>query len=541
MKRIAFIRTLAFVVSIIIRIIRAPFYWIGRGIKYSCRWIKEKKSKKSKKREKSRRRKEEKKENKLRRKVKEFLEGRNGIFWRGCLGTLMILEKIFWLVYKFFNTIFWLIFRVINKIYWLLHKCYRGIYWWFFYKKQKIAEIISKNDYVDLFFVFFQGYLKHENTEIELVKISSVKEFVAKHSQKESYQVVEEGRMRTVCIPEFFEKNQCRLEQYMSPEIYVAQISDAAVIGASNVIIADHVFLNDSVCNDKEKRVDIRYSVIKKEIDGIAVIEKIDDMEEIECGISLVGAASFNYYHLLVEILSRLPFVDSQECYRKYPILVDEIVLRIPQFTEALNRINRYGHPIIRIEKEKKYLVHKLVLPSSNVWMPTNLKDRNSIQVSDFLISENVLKNLRDAVGVWDKREPWRKIFISRKNTKAVRLKNEEAVREIFKENGFEIIYTEEMTFEEQIECFGQAKCVVATSGAALTNTIFCQRGTVIGCIIPSYHRFYMYSTIAYLLGLRPIFLDAEIIELSHYSATDLFVLDCDYVKRYINYLNNII
>ena len=43
-----------------------------------------------------------------------------------------------------------------------------------------------------------------------------------------------------------------------------------------------------------------------------------------------------------------------------------------------------------------------------------------------------------------------------------------------------------------------------------------------------------MYSTIAYMLELHPFFLDAEIIEETAYPAADTFVLDKDYVKRYI-------
>ena len=117
-------------------------------------------------------------------------------------------------------------------------------------------------------------------------------------------------------------------------------------------------------------------------------------------------------------------------------------------------------------------------------------------------------------------------------------MKNEENIRNIFKENGFEIIFTEEMTFEQQVECFGRAKCVVASSGAALTNTIFCQPGTIIGCIIPAYHRFYMYSTIAYYLQLKPFFMDAQIVELTPYAAADTFVLDEGYTRRYIQELN---
>ena len=179
-----------------------------------------------------------------------------------------------------------------------------------------------------------------------------------------------------------------------------------------------------------------------------------------------------------------------------------------------------------------------MILPSSNVWMPTNVYNRNQIRVADFMISDTVLQSIRKAVGVWQERCAWRNIFISRKKAQAIRLKNEREIREIFARNGFEIVYTEELSFQQQVECFGQAKCIIATSGAALTNTIFCQPGALIGCIIPSEHRFFMYSTIAYMLGLRMLFLDAEIIEKTPYPAADTFILDKGYVTRYIETIN---
>lgn len=321
---------------------------------------------------------------------------------------------------------------------------------------------------------------------------------------------------------------------YTTLLIYIAEVQNVSIIGGSNVVLADGVLLNDASYQDKELRIDIRYSAIKNVLNGIAIINDQETLEKIEKGINLVSAASFNYYHLVVEVLSRLTFIDKYEAYREYPILVDEVVLRTPQYREVLECINQWNHPVIKIEKDKKYLIKKLILPSSNVWMPANVYNRNQIRMADFMISETVLKNIRESVGIWQERPAWRNIFISRKKAQAIRLKNEREVRDLFVENGFEIVYAEELSFRQQVECFGQAKCVIAASGAALTNTIFCQPGALIGCIIPSAHRFFMYSTIAYMLELHPFFLDAEIIEETAYPAADTFVLDKDYVKRYI-------
>jgi len=423
---------------------------------------------------------------------------------------------------------------VFQKFYWGMYWTFKKIYWCYYVRSRRIYAFLVRNTYIDLFFIYLRGYLAKKNIEIRCVKITGVKEYVQRHKTSSIYLVIEKGTQRTVCIPEYFEKSGEKHETFVSPEIYVAKIEQVDLIGGSNVIIANDELLNDTAAYDREKRMDIRYSAIKKVFNRIAIIEDCDEVIEVERGINLIGAASFNYYHLVVEILSRLTFIDYFEEYRDYPILVDEVVMRIPQFQDALTGINQYKHPVVVVEKEKKYHVKELILPSSNVWMPTNLYSRDAIRVEDFLIADSVLSNIRQAVGVWEDKEPWRKIFISRKNTQAVRLSNEKKVRQIFADNGFEIIYTEEMTFRQQVECFGQAKCIVGTSGAALTNTIFCQKGAIIGCIIPAEHRFYMYSTIAYLLGLKPLFLDAQITDKTPYAAADTFELDEKYVERYV-------
>lgn len=474
-----------------------------------------------------------------------------GLFQRGYWFCRVWLERLYWFCRKLCQKAYWFFRGLYQKAYWffrgLLQKAYwyhRGLlqkgYWHFYYpKSRKLYQSMCRNAYMDLFFVFLRGYTNQSVERISCVQILGVEEYVKCHKEQCCYRVIETGKERSVCIPPYFERNEAEIGNFHSPDIYVAKIQNVSLIGGSNVILADKTLLNDAAYQDKEHRIDIRYSSIKNVLDGIAVIEDQDVTEEIEKGINLVSAASFNYYHLVVEILSRLAFVDTCEDYRDYPILVDEIVLRIPQFQAAMECINHLGHPVIKVEKSKKYLVKDLVLPSSNVWMPTNVYSRNQIRVSDFMISDTVLQNIRKAVGVWQERPAWRNIFISRKKAQAIRLKNEREVREMFAQNGFEIVYTEELSFRQQVECFGQAKCVIATSGAALTNIIFCQPGTLIGCIIPSEHGFFMYSTIAYMLGLRLLFLDAEIIERTPYPAADTFILDKGYVSRYIEAINN--
>lgn len=493
MKTIYFIKSIAFVISFILKVFSAPFRLINRCLKQllkSCKTFLPNGGKKG-----------------------ESLRYSN----RGKILTWM---------YSFTT-------KVIRSIYWILYRIWRNLYWKCYYACLKMHRWFNKNIYVEVFFAFLQNYMAVSSNKIECCSIISVEKY-AKINGNVRLEIIEPVQLREVCIPEMFECCKEKIESYIAPDIYVAQVPNVSVIGGTNAVITGRYLLNDAAANDKDHRIDIRYSSIKAATKYVALVEKGDGNIDIEKGINLIGAASYNYYHLVVEILSKLAFVDKNIDYSEYPILVDEIVLKIPQFKDALSCMNRGKHTLIPVKKGQQYNIKTAVLPSSNVWMPTNVYKKNLFKNSDYLMSQTVLTNIRSAVKLYEDTPPFRKIFISRKNTKTVRLKNEEAIREIFKKNGFEIIYTEDLSFQEQIECFGQAACVIAATGAALTNIIFCQPETIVGCIVPEEFHFYMYSTIAHLLQLVPFFLNGRVIEETAYIATDTFILDEDYTRRYI-------
>lgn len=396
---------------------------------------------------------------------------------------------------------------------------------------KEILIFLRKNNYFDLFVICMVVFVK-TNNRIYFYEINDVKEYCTKLKCK--YKVVEESKKRSICIPMFFELQEEKIEEYLSPQIYIAEIDEAEIIGANSFILSHNKCLYDPIRHDKEKRYDVRFSSLKKMMNNLVIIEAQKDNRRIEEAIFMLGFASYNYYHLTIEILSRLAYIDQFEEYRSLPIIVDKIVMKIPQYKQVLERINKYQHPVIEISEDEIYTIHRLIYPSANVWMPINVKSRELIQTNDFMIAPSALHNIRNGMLMSNDVKPYKNIFISRKNTKAIRLQNEIQVRELFEKKGFEIIYTEGMSLEEQIKCFQEAKCIVATSGAALTNIVYCQPGTVIACIIPEEYKFYMYSTIAYLLGLKPVFLNARVTMRTLYTASDIFEIELKYCLRFI-------
>ncbi len=407
--------------------------------------------------------------------------------------------------------------------------CYQKIYFF----KLKIRNYIRKYKMLDRTYVLLTAFL--HNKELKSFELCSAIDCC--EEKQWDYRLIEEAKPRKICKPQYFENNKESIEVYWSPEIYMAEFYDVFVIREIGAVFTETKCIFDELINDEEDRYDARFSGLKyKEGDKVEVVlsKKIRNVKE---AIFLTGFAPYNYYHLTVEILSRLSYADSVEKYRTLPILVDEIVLKIPQFEQLLRRINIYCHPIIAMD-DTVVKVKRLIYPSKNTWMPISLKKSDMVKNSDYMIAETALYNIREKVKDLLPTEQGlkhnKKIFVSRRDAKNIRLENEREIRILFEQNGYEVIFAEDMTYEEQVICFSKAKCVVCATGAVLTNIIYCIPGTIIGCIMPEEYHFYLYSTIGYLMNLRNIYLNAEVTERTAYFSSNMFTLNPQYCQRYI-------
>lgn len=83
-----------------------------------------------------------------------------------------------------------------------------------------------------------------------------------------------------------------------------------------------------------------------------------------------------------------------------------------------------------------------------------------------------------------------KKLYLARPedNTKRTLL-NEAEIQQCLTADGFEVVYPETMKVRDQITLFASAKVVIAPTGAALTNIIYCRPGTCVIEIQPAHAR----------------------------------------------------
>nr|WP_298797997.1 glycosyltransferase family 61 protein [uncultured Acetobacter sp.] len=95
-----------------------------------------------------------------------------------------------------------------------------------------------------------------------------------------------------------------------------------------------------------------------------------------------------------------------------------------------------------------------------------------------------------------------RRLYIMRKNRSRT-VQNEDAVMDFLQTQGFVCLDPAELTLLEQIKLFKNAECVVGVMGAAMTNIMFCGKGTRIINLAPGNMPDTFFYFIAGLRGLN--------------------------------------
>lgn len=104
---------------------------------------------------------------------------------------------------------------------------------------------------------------------------------------------------------------------------------------------------------------------------------------------------------------------------------------------------------------------------------------------------------------------PWRetgnplRLYVSRDRSSFRRTTNEAAVAGLLTARGFTIISPENLPLAEQVSLFSNAKVVVGTHGAGLTNIVFCRPGSAVLELMPPRYCHWMYYNLACRADLR--------------------------------------
>ena len=242
------------------------------------------------------------------------------------------------------------------------------------------------------------------------------------------------------------------IKSHSGQPFYVAETSDA--------IIACHNQSGSISVFDKS-------GVIFKDISTKYDFGGIENNEEVDIeGKSVLFSmdSGSNYFHWMCQVLPRIKLLQE---YGLDWNSIDYIFLpqnKAPFIDQTLKIFNIPREKIKHLEPNRTYTFDNLIIPSKpNRHIHLAHWTIDFLKVS-FLKSENLPQN--------------KKIYISRRSNAGRCIENDKEVWELLSSRGYEKIYLEDYSVIDQAKIFNCSSEIVSTHGAALTNLIFCQKGT---------------------------------------------------------------
>jgi capsular polysaccharide biosynthesis protein len=341
------------------------------------------------------------------------------------------------------------LFRLIGKFFYPLG---RGVVWKIIRRLGQAKEklhLITLKDFV-------------KNKEIEktgLIKASIVKT-IAPH-------FISSGKIA-------FKKSDYPSERF--PEIYVATIREATVIGHSNLsIVNNEIISHDLLAISTDLTPEEKHLKIYRHGNFFRLTHKImtKKHEKLAEAASFVDGLSYNYAHWITEVLPRIVSFCSSNQYSHVPIVVDDKLHKniMATLEKVVGRRIVYLLPrnqIVKIDKlyvtsvagyiayERRY---KFIQPSS--------EGKFNAHAMRLLVS--LLKPLND-----NKQTPQR-IYL-RRNSGYRNLTNQNEIEALLTRHRFTIVDPAKLSFLEQVNYFSKAKVIIGPTGASFANLIFCNK-----------------------------------------------------------------
>ena len=172
---------------------------------------------------------------------------------------------------------------------------------------------------------------------------------------------------------------------------------------------------------------------------------------------------SNGYFHWLTDALSRLYLMRDR---------FDDFLLLLPAdyatrefVTSSLSCFGVEAFEFIR--PEEVVLCRKLFMPGHTA--PSGHYNHEIIC--------GVRSLLLQALGDRADKETSERVYLSRGRARKRRIENEDEVVEVLRQSGFQIIYAEDLTFEQQVKLCSRTRYLVSNHGAGLTNMLFMPDG----------------------------------------------------------------
>jgi capsular polysaccharide biosynthesis protein len=196
----------------------------------------------------------------------------------------------------------------------------------------------------------------------------------------------------------------------------------------------------------------------------------------IDQGIHLLHEYAHYYFHVVTEILPRVVLVNSVTCSEELPLLLDgELEKNFRDMIEILGG----GRDAPYLDAGKAYTVGKLEFPSdvSSIQDINSRPRRAHETVLHIGLIRHAVEQILSSGGFAEPPLRHRRFYL-RRGSRYRALLNEIEIEERLADWGFELLSPDGLSIHTQIRLFREAEIIVAPTGAALTNIVWCQPDT---------------------------------------------------------------
>lgn len=267
--------------------------------------------------------------------------------------------------------------------------------------------------------------------------------------------------------------------QTFSPDIYLFLMKDVIVAGDSSFFVS----VNKTKIFYEKLHTDNRTVYLYEDRNlgfhsaSLAKIRNYDVKEYPFDAIYFGGIFTYNYYHFIIDIISKTQFLGSIPESKSLTVILDSSIKE----NENLKALAYFFLKDYKVEFLDSGYYHSF----KNLWYintpnPTipNVVDGTKYEAAFTRMLPESIEYIRticlenydvEKVNV----KATSKVFVARKST--FRKYNEEELLNIAKTYGFQPIYFEDLNLHEQIFIMRNADYIIGSSGAAWTNILFTQ------------------------------------------------------------------
>jgi len=168
-----------------------------------------------------------------------------------------------------------------------------------------------------------------------------------------------------------------------------------------------------------------------------------------------------NPWHIWIDMVSKFRLIE-----KRYAVDWRNKIAILPNRSAYFDKVAKHCFPAL------KYFV----MPKGATWRFKHLLVPSMSNAHDGITNSNMVRWLRQKFAPKIKKQPWRKLWISRANAVARHVTNEDSL--FLQLKGWEFVQLEKLPVGEQMQLFAEAKYVIAPHGAGLTNLLWCQPNT---------------------------------------------------------------